>query len=402
MINGVINEYSTTQSTLETRHSDVLVVGAGIVGLAHAARAIDRGLSVRVIDRDHQAVGASVRNFGHCCITAQSGELYDLARHGRELWLHYAREAGFWAVESGAVVVATTATELAVLTELAQLREPGQIRLLTPAQVAAELGRQDTGGIIGGAWLRDDLRVDPRTTVAKLAAWVDTRPRAAVHWNTSATAVESGITRRARVNTSRGVFEADQVYFCVGHDVDYLFPELAEAHQVQRCALNMLRAQAPKGLDLAPAVLTASSMLRYQAFTEVPSARALHDELAAEHPHLLAIDANVMFTQRPDGTLLLGDSHRYAATQDPFLDESTSRTLHRTIGTVLSGHDLTVIERWQGIYASSPRGPLLVADVAEGVTVVSVTSGVGMTVGFGLAERNTATLPHRQPEPAPC
>lgn len=388
MITVVSKEKTSPQTQPRANHADVLVIGAGIVGMAHAARSLDAGLSVIVIDRDHEAVGASVRNFGHCCITAQSGKLYDLAQSGRPLWLDYAERAGFWAVESGAVVVATTETELQVLRELSARRVTGQVEMLNAQDVAEQLGRESTEGILGGAFLRDDLRVDPRTTVAKLAQWVDAHVAGSVQFNTSALGFGAGKQRRASVHTNRGSFEADQVFICVGHDVDYLFPQIAQDHQITRCALQMLRAEASEDLEVKPAVLTATSMLRYEAFTEVPAAQALQAEVLAEHPELLSIQANVMFTQRPDGTLLMGDSHSYAATQAPFLKESTSETLHSAIAGYLQGTELKVIERWQGIYASSAVAPLLIRNVADAITIVSVTAGVGMTLSFGLADKN--------------
>ncbi len=45
------------------RHN-LAVVGAGILGLAHALAAVRLGKRVVVIDRDARANGASVRNFG--------------------------------------------------------------------------------------------------------------------------------------------------------------------------------------------------------------------------------------------------------------------------------------------------------------------------------------------------
>ncbi|MFJ2619292.1 TIGR03364 family FAD-dependent oxidoreductase [Glutamicibacter sp. NPDC087344] len=392
-----MNENTPRPTDSQPLHSDVLVVGAGIIGLAHAARALDAGYSVTVIDRDHQAVGASVRNFGHACITAQSGELYDIAQQGRPLWLEYAQRAGFWAAEAGAVVVAASETELQVLTELSTAREPGQVTLLSAAQVAAELGREDAAGIIGGARLRDDLRVDPRVTVAKLAAWLDCQDGGAVRWNTAALGFGPGEHRRTRVMTSRGPLEADQVFVCVGHDVDYLYPQLAADHKIRRCALQMARSTPNQPMDLGPAILTATSMLRYEAFTEGPSADKLRAEVAQNQPHLQQIEANVMFTQRPDGSLLLGDSHSYDLTQPPFLAESTTASLLQSIEKIL-GTSVEIEERWQGVYASSEVGPLLIAEAAPGVTVVSVTAGVGMTLSFGLAERNIAShLAPRQP-----
>lgn len=400
-MNNASNPTSTTGNS-PGQAVDVVVVGAGIIGLAHAAHAVANGLTVTIIERDHHAAGASVRNFGHCCITAQSGELYELARTSRKYWLEFAEQAGFWAVESGAVVLARTDAEMAVLRELSAAREPGQVQLLSPAATRERLdpvaaGLPDGGtrqgdwpGLIGGAFLRDDLRVDPRTTVAKLAEWLSRQPGVELHWNTAALGFSQspdGVT----VQTSRGVLQAKQVFVCVGHDVDYLFPDLAAEHRIQRCALQMSLAAGPAGVRFTPAVLTATSMLRYPAFTDMPAAEALRSEVEAKQPELLDIGANVMFTQRPDGTIILGDSHHYHRTADPFLDETVTDALNNDISGRI-GRPLEIIERWQGIYASSDVAPILVRDIQPGVTVVSVTSGVGMTLSFGLAHRNVSRL----------
>ncbi|BCW09873.1 oxidoreductase [Arthrobacter sp. NtRootA4] len=400
-VNNASNPTSATGNS-PGQAVDVVVVGAGIIGLAHAAHAVANGLTVTIIERDHHAAGASVRNFGHCCITAQSGELYELAKTSRKYWLEFAEQAGFWAVESGAVVLARTDAEMAVLRELSAARESGQVQLLSPDATRERLdpvaaGLHDGGtpqgdwpGLIGGAFLRDDLRVDPRTTVAKLAEWLSLQPGVELHWNTAALGFSQspdGVT----VQTSRGALQAKQVFVCVGHDVDYLFPDLAAEHRIQRCALQMSLAAGPAGVRFTPAVLTATSMLRYPAFTDMPSAEALRSEVEVKQPELLDIGANVMFTQRPDGTIILGDSHHYHRTADPFLDETVTDALNNDISGRI-GRPLEIIERWQGIYASSDVAPILVRDIQPGVTVVSVTSGVGMTLSFGLAHRNVSRL----------
>ncbi|MFJ4263398.1 TIGR03364 family FAD-dependent oxidoreductase [Paenarthrobacter nicotinovorans] len=393
---------TTATSASVRRATDVVIIGAGIIGLAHAAHAVANGLTVTIVERDHHAIGASVRNFGHCCITAQSGELYELAQTSRKYWLEFAGRAGFWAAEAGAVVLARTDAELAVLRELSAVREPGQVQLLSAAETRGHLdsgteAMHDGGtqqgawpGLVGGAFLRDDLRVDPRTTVARLAEWLGRQPGVELHWNTAALgfSLEGEVTT---VRTSRGELHAKQVFVCVGHDVDYLFPDLAAEHRIQRCALQMSLAAKPSGVEFAPAVLTATSMLRYPAFTDMPAAAALRDEVRANQPRLLDIGANVMFTQRPDGTIILGDSHHYHPTADPFLDESVTTALNSDISSRM-GAPLEIIQRWQGVYASSDVAPLLVRDVQPGVTVVSVTSGVGMTLSFGLAHRNISRL----------
>ena len=199
------------------RSSDVLVVGAGIAGLSHAIAAVERGLTVTVIDRDTRAVGASIRNFGHACVTAQTGELAELALVAREKWLRYGKLAGFFHVESGALAVARSAAESAVLEELAGSREGGQVRLLTAHEVRERVGAASDPAIRGGALLRDDLRVDPREAVGALAAWLAEQPGVSFSWRTSYLGASGGVVR-----TSRGDFRAARTIVCVGHDLSLI------------------------------------------------------------------------------------------------------------------------------------------------------------------------------------
>ncbi|MFE2558385.1 TIGR03364 family FAD-dependent oxidoreductase [Streptomyces sp. NPDC059352] len=362
-------------------HSDVVIVGAGIVGLAHAYEAVRRGLSVTVVERDWEPVGASVRNFGHCCITAQHGELLDIAYRSRAGWLRGAESTGMWAKEAGAYVVARSVTELAVLEELCAERGDDAVRMRTAGQIRKTLGAPaGHGGIVGGAFLPDDLRVNPRTAAPALAEWLSEQSLARVLWGTSVIGVEAGI-----VHTTRGPVRGDRILVCVGHDLDRLFPEAAEDHGIRRCRLNMARVVAPDGFRTDAAVLTGTSMLRYDGFTAQPSAIPLRDETEAHSKELMDIGANVMLTRLPDGSLIVGDSHHYGATAPPFLDERVSTLLIESIAGLLGVERLDVVERWQGVYASSARGPLLVRDLAPGVRALSVTSGIGMTLSFGLA-----------------
>lgn len=362
--------------------ADVVVVGAGIVGLAHAVSAHDAGLSVAVIDREHRPVGASIRNFGHACVTGQAGELADLAQAARRRWLELSARVGFWAVESGGLALARTQREEAVLQELAAERGD-QVRMLTAEQARDRLGAPGPADLLAGARLRDDVRVDPREAVPAIAAWLAEQPGVSFHWNTSYFREEDG-----RVLTSRGVLHAQRTVLCAGHDLDHVEPEVAARHGIQRCALQMVLAEDP-GIRMEPAVLTGTSMLRYDAFASMPSAPGLAEELARTRPDLVGIDANLMFTQRPDGTLLLGDSHDLRPSQEPFLQESTTEILLDRAAQML-GLDrsaLRPIQRWQGVYASSPQARYLQRDLGERLQVCTVTSGVGMTIGLGLAER---------------
>jgi hypothetical protein len=54
--------------------------------------------------------------------------------------------------------------------------------------------------------------------------------------------------------------------------------------------------------------------------------------------------------------------------------------------------DLRIAESWHGVYAKHPGTPFLRLTPMESVRVVTVTSGIGMTLSFGLAEQTHREL----------
>lgn len=344
---------------------DLAVVGAGIVGLGHAAAAAERGLKVVVVERSTGIVGASVRNFGQIGTSVHAGRAKEYAERARELWMRLAERAGFWLAHTGTLLVAQADDEMALL------EEAGLGELLTAAQVA---DLAPVVGVVGGMRRTGDLQVDPREAAPAIARYLEGLG-VEFRWRTSALGVAPGT-----LHTSRGDVAADAVVVCVNFDVDQLFPEIAEQHGVERCGLDMMLAD---GVGLRIPILTGSSMLRYTAFARTAAAVAVRERYAREEPQLLARDVNQMYTERPDGTLLVGDTHYRGTAIAPFQDEEAFELLERLTSRLFGG-PIRIRQRWQGVYASAPE-EFLVATPADGIRVVSVTTGIGMTTGLGLA-----------------
>jgi len=360
-----------------SRRVDLVVVGAGIVGLAHAWHAVRSGLSVVVLDRDDRPVGASVRNFGHICTSAQAGSARQYAEIARDAWLTLAASAGIEVRESGTVVVARTDAEMAVLDEFAAARA-GEAEILRPGDVATRLGWA-APGTVGGAFLPRDLRVDAPSVIPALVAYLR---GVGVDMRFGENVLD---VRDDGVRTAAGWFPAAAVAVCVGHDVDRLFPGLADEGAVRRCRLRMMEIDAPRASTIDPALFTGTSLLRYGGFAETAAAEGVRAELAATDPELVDHVVNLMATQRPDGRVVIGDTHHYERTLDPFEDETLDELLLERFRRLFGVDSLRVRRRWRGVYAASQVSPYLLASPRPGLVIASVTSGIGMTTALGFA-----------------
>lgn len=357
--------------------ADLTVVGSGIVGLAVAEEGLRRGLRVVVVEQDDHPVGASVRNFGHGCITAQLGIAHNYAIRARQRWLELRTDAGVWVQECGTTVIARSDEELAVLRDFCADR-PGSAELLDPHAIL-ERAPVSPVNLVGGAFLPLDIRVDPRQAASAIAAYLSNQG-VDLHFRTAALAAQAGV-----LHTSRGEIHSDAIVIAAGEGLDRILPDVAEGSDITRCSLHMLRLASPSNIPFPSALLTGTSLLRYAGFQGYPSTAELRDRIESEQPALIAAGVNHMLTQLPSGDLIVGDTHSYEHTPSPFAPEELDQLLLDETRRLLGVHDLTVRERWRGVYAWSPNHEFVIATPAEGVRVVSVTSGIGMTTAFGLA-----------------
>lgn len=367
---------------------DLLVVGAGMLGLAHAWAGAKRGLKVKVFERTATPLGASIRNFGQALVTGQApGPMLDLARQAHGLWAELGKAAGLALKQQGSLVFARTEAEEAMLEAFCagRARELGyRVELLRGAALESlYAGRfaHHRAALHG----LDDQQLYSREALPQI---VDHLRNLGVefHFSTLVRDVEPGSAL-----TTAGRFTARHILVCSGHDYQTLLAEPMAALKPSVCRLQMLRARLERPLDLQHAVLTGLSCVHYGAFTDLPEAEAIQAEIRRDYPALEKYGIHLLVSPTPYGELIIGDSHDYGSDAAPFNAEEVDQLLISLAEHTLGGR-LQVLERWQGVYGSRGPGPFSVLRAAEGVTAVLMHTGLGMSVGLGLGERTIAAL----------
>jgi FAD dependent oxidoreductase TIGR03364 len=363
--------------------ADLIVVGAGILGLAHALAAARAGRRVLVLDRDAQANGASIRNFGFVTVTGQGWpDTWRRARRSRDIWAELAPAAGIAVHHRGLLMAIRRPEALAVLAEFLASPMGEGCHILDRADLPAPLRRDGARAALASP---HELRVESREAIPRLAAWIEATLPVTIRRGVAVRSVEQG-----RVETSHGRFTAPAIIACPGPDLATLFPDSFARRGVTLCKLHMLRLADP-GWRLTAAVMSDLGLLRYRGYDVAPGLPALAARLHAEQAEEIAHGVHLIVVQGADGSLVVGDSHHYGPTPDPFQPEPVDALILREAEAVLDLPAPRVIERWTGLYPSGPTDAFWERP-ARGVRLVSVTSGTGASTAFALAEEVLAEM----------
>ncbi|MFG3352566.1 TIGR03364 family FAD-dependent oxidoreductase [Streptomyces sanyensis] len=370
----------------------VTVVGAGVVGTMHAWHAVERGHEVVQIEREAEARGASLRNFGQIWVSGRApGEELETALRARELWEGIGRRVpglGFRANGSLTPVrgpLALAVAEAAVAREDAAARGRG---LLT-ADEARTLNPALRGAFDAALYCERDAAVEPRTAQRALREELLKSPN---YTFLPGREVREVVGAGAVRDDHGAVHRGDVVVLCTGAWLSGLVRELAGPElPVRRVRLQMMQT-GPLGERLTTSVADADSFRYYPAYAS-PALDAFNagrpqSETAAGHRMQL------LMVQRADGGLTIGDTHEY---EHPFAFDTLEDPYEHLAGVVesLLGRPLPAIRRrWAGVYAQCTDTGRVVhrQQVGDGVWLVTGPGGRGMTCAPAIAETTADAL----------
>lgn len=376
---------------MSTKNStEIAIIGAGIVGLAHALAAAKRGFKVTVFERNLAAVGASIRNFGMVWPIGQpAGKLRDRALRSRDIWIEIAEKAGLYLDRTGSLLPVYRQDELAVLEEfIATNTAEETIALINAEEVAKKSTAIITDGLLGALWSSTEMTVDPREVIQKLPAFLADNYSLEFQFGQAVTTISY-----PKFQVGNQTWTADQIIVCSGADFETLYPGLYIESGITKVKLQMMRTiPQPDHWRLGPALCAGLTLTHYASFSHCQTLETLKKRIEIETPYFPQWGIHVMVSQNGVGELILGDSHEYGLNPDPYDRMEINNYVLDYLRKFAQFPSLEIAEVWHGIYAKLPGKTEFIAELEPNVMVVNALSGAGMTLSFGLAEENIAKL----------
>jgi FAD dependent oxidoreductase TIGR03364 len=365
------------------RTQRIVVVGGGVLGTMHAVAARRRGFEVVQLEREAEARGASVRNFGLVWVSGRrAGAELRLALRARELWEELAgRVPGLGFRAAGSLTLATEDAELRLLKEASELPDAGlrDFELLDPDAVRA-VNPALRGEFAGGLLCRADAIVEPRQVLPALRGYLAGE---GYTWLPGREVVE--IAPNAVRDHTGSWHQCDLVILCPGAALTGVAGRYARhlaRDGVRRVRLQMMQT-APMGERLTTSVADGDSLRYYPAY-DLPG----RGQLAPQPGIAARARAQLLLVQRADGGLTIGDTHEY---DEPFafdVDSDAYDHLSARAEALLGAPIPRVQRRWAGVYSEVSIGQALYhrSEVEPGVVLVTGPGGRGMTCSPAIAE----------------
>lgn len=376
---------------------DLIVIGGGILGLSHAYHSLQKGLKVLLIEKNTQAMGASILNFGQ---VVPSGFGVEWQKYGIASTQHYldmATHADISVRKEGSIYIASDEDEMTLIEELHHINKSNTYpsQLITAQQCKEKYPMLKDDYVKGALFFPDEINGDSRKTIPAITQYLVSG--LGMHIINGKRIVDIYETENEAIvfDTAGDKWVGGQVIICNGSEYQSLFPEEFPKADIQLVKLQMMET-IPQHTSIPGSVLTGWTIRRYESFSECPSYSHIKaEENKTSFQNQLGI--HILFKQTASGSIILGDSH-----EDATIDEEHHLQLqdnNQSINDFMVAEakkimdiDYTMARTWAGCYSQSKKEPIFHKKIDHRIHVVTAIGGKGMTASLGWAAQHINTI----------
>jgi glycine/D-amino acid oxidase-like deaminating enzyme len=342
------------------RASDVVVIGAGIVGAACALALRREGLGVTLVDAASPGSGVTAAGMGHLVALDENAAELDLCLLSLALWDQFmeAHPGVGEPLHCGTLWVAGDDHQLAEARERAgRLSARGHEADMVSGDALARLEPALRSGLAGAVRVTGDSVVYPPAVAAFLATQLE-REGGVLRLGQRAVAAGDGVVLLA---DGTRLFAA-QTVVAAGAQVASLFPEVPVSRRKGHLAIT----------DRYP------GRLSHQVVS-------MDYGQAAATPDALAVAANVQ--PRATGQWLVGSCRQDGQDGGEVDPAVLAQVLRRAIDILPCLGGMNIVRAWTGMRPASPDGlPLIGPHPSRaGIWLAAGHEGLGVTTAFGTA-----------------
>lgn len=380
------------------RKTDLIIIGGGALGIFHAYHALEKGLSVRLFEKDKQAQGATVRNFGQVVPSGMDTKWQQYGRKSLAIYKKLQAHTDISMRAFGSIYIASDEEEMTLLEELRAINAANDYPSLLLTQAAC-LQRYDglkADYCRGGLFFPEEVTVEARSMIHRLSELLIREKGLLYHAATLIRDVQQA-NGQCTVTDNRGrQYQATKVILCSGSEFKTLYPEIFADSQLEVTKLQMLQTVPQQKLRVDGNILTGLSIRRYESFHDCPSFAQIKEREDGS-AFWKKWGVHILFKQSPDGAFIIGDSHEYADAADADdlgfdLYPEVNDYMLQEARKIFELEDWRIQREWFGVYSQCKDHDIFLRTIDEHIHIVTGIGGKGMTGSAGFAQEHLAKI----------
>lgn len=369
---------------------DLIIVGSGILGTAHAYHAANKGLKVLILEKDNFPVSSTVRNFGQAVPSGMAGKWFGYGVKSLKFYQDIQQQADISLRKNGSIYIASDEDEWLLANELYNHHQTTgyQCNLLSKRQCLDMYPELKVDYVKGAIYFPEEVSVEANQLIYKLLGFLKEQKNVNVKYNSLVISCEERYDEVVVRTASDEQFFASKILVCSGYNFNILFPKIFQTSGLIVSKLQMLQTIPMSNVLLAGNILTGLSIRRYESFETLPSYKNI---TTPEHyAELKKWGIHILFKQAIDGSIIIGDSHEYAPVgktdelgfdTKELIDELILKEAQRIVHFPVR----KIARKWAGFYAQHPD-EIFEYQVSDNIHICTGIGGKGMTSSLGFAE----------------